>query len=315
MLSVFFQQQKEKKMTVDQFKDKFNATQSKVEPVVTEALKQLLQNEIAISASNGEVESVLDYINQAELPRIALYFTTGDEQPSLKHLVLFNEDLVLQFYAWMIAEEPAETITPEHFEGMKEGFEQVMGQIKMSVADDQANFVVGTSEIKKLENPEDIAEFLDDVPAMNVEYQLTGNEKSFSFIYLVWESTQTGQNEPDGQEAEVVEEEQKVTVQPAEFSNLGGNGYDPDNSRNIDMLLDVNLEVAVELDRKVVTVSELLKMGKGSILELEKSAGEPLDIFVNGRKFAEGEVVVIDDKFGIRITQLLSPKERIKSLG
>ncbi len=302
-------------MTVDQFKDKFNATQSKVEPVVTEALKQLLQNEIAISASNGEVESVLDYINQAELPRIALYFTTGDEQPSLKHLVLFNEDLVLQFYAWMIAEEPAETITPEHFEGMKEGFEQVMGQIKMSVADDQANFVVGTSEIKKLENPEDIAEFLDDVPAMNVEYQLTGNEKSFSFIYLVWESTQTGQNEPDGQEAEVVEEEQKVTVQPAEFSNLGGNGYDPDNSRNIDMLLDVNLEVAVELDRKVVTVSELLKMGKGSILELEKSAGEPLDIFVNGRKFAEGEVVVIDDKFGIRITQLLSPKERIKSLG
>lgn len=302
-------------MTFDQFKDKFNEEQGKLEPVVSEALKQLLQNEIALSNSNSEVESVLDYINQVELPKIALYFSTGDEQPSLRHMVLFNEDLVLQFYAWMIAEEPAEALTPEHFEGMKEGFEQVMGQIKMSVADDQANFVVGTSEIKNLENPEDIAEFLDDTPGMNVEYQLTGNEKSFSFTYLVWESLQTDQKEEDGEEAEVVEDEQKVTVQPAEFSNLGGNGYDPDNSRNIDMLLDVNLEVAVELDRKVVTVSELLKMGKGSILELEKSAGEPLDIFVNGRKFAEGEVVVIDDKFGIRITQLLSPKERIKSLG
>jgi len=79
--------------------------------------------------------------------------------------------------------------------------------------------------------------------------------------------------------------------------------------------MDVDLEVSVELDRKTVLVSELLKLGKGSIVELEKSAGEPLDIYVNGRKFAEGEVVVIDDRFGIRITQLLSPKDRVKSLG
>jgi len=83
----------------------------------------------------------------------------------------------------------------------------------------------------------------------------------------------------------------------------------------VDMLMDVDLEVSVELDRKTVLVSELLKLGKGSIVELEKSAGEPLDIYVNGRKFAEGEVVVIDDRFGIRITQLLSPKDRVKSLG
>jgi flagellar motor switch protein FliN/FliY len=83
---------------------------------------------------------------------------------------------------------------------------------------------------------------------------------------------------------------------------------------NIEMLLDVDLEITVELDRKTMLVSDLLKLGKGSIIEFPKSAGEPLDILVNGRKFAEGEVVVIDDKFGVRITQLISPKERIKKL-
>ena len=71
----------------------------------------------------------------------------------------------------------------------------------------------------------------------------------------------------------------------------------------------------MEIDRKTILVSDLLKLGKGSIVELEKSAGEPLDVYVNGRKFAEGEVVVVDDRFGIRITQLLSPKDRVKSLG
>jgi flagellar motor switch protein FliN/FliY len=85
--------------------------------------------------------------------------------------------------------------------------------------------------------------------------------------------------------------------------------------RNVNMLLDVELEITVELGKKNMLISEILKIGKGSIIELQKSAGEPLDILVNGRKLAEGEVVVVDDHFGIRITQLASPRDRLKSLG
>ena len=81
------------------------------------------------------------------------------------------------------------------------------------------------------------------------------------------------------------------------------------------MLLDVELEVLVELGRKSMKIRDVLKLGKGSLIELNKTAGEPLTIYVNNRKLAEGEVVVIDDNFGIRITKLASPKERIKSLG
>ena len=106
-----------------------------------------------------------------------------------------------------------------------------------------------------------------------------------------------------------------VDIHSAEFGNLNYSGNTSGDSQNVGMLLDVELEIRVEIDRKTILVSDLLKLGKGSIVEMEKSAGEPLDVYVNGRKFAEGEVVVVDDRFGIRITQLLSPKDRVKSLG
>ena len=81
------------------------------------------------------------------------------------------------------------------------------------------------------------------------------------------------------------------------------------------MLLDVNLDITVELGRKVMNVEEILRMGKGSVIELNKLAGEPVDILVNGKKLAEGEVVVIEDHFGVRLTHLINPRERIRSLG
>ncbi|MCH7527916.1 MAG: flagellar motor switch protein FliN [Candidatus Marinimicrobia bacterium] len=81
------------------------------------------------------------------------------------------------------------------------------------------------------------------------------------------------------------------------------------------MLLDVELDVTVELGRKIMLVEEILRLGKGSVVELDKLAGEPVDILVNGKKLAEGEVVVVEDHFGVRLTNLINPRERIRSLG
>ncbi|MGH1364995.1 MAG: flagellar motor switch protein FliN [Calditrichia bacterium] len=85
--------------------------------------------------------------------------------------------------------------------------------------------------------------------------------------------------------------------------------------RNVSMLMDVELNVTVELGRKQMSIAEILKLGKGTVIELAKAAGEPLDIYINGTRMARGEVVVIDEQFAVRITELASPKERIKSLG
>ena len=85
-------------------------------------------------------------------------------------------------------------------------------------------------------------------------------------------------------------------------------------SRRIELLLDVPLELSVELGRTRMSIQELLSLGPGSVIELDKVAGEPLDILVNNRLVARGEAVVVNDKFGIRITDIVSPAERIARL-
>ena len=106
-----------------------------------------------------------------------------------------------------------------------------------------------------------------------------------------------------------------VKASPAEFEEFSEAAGPGTADHKLDMLLDVNLDITVELGRKVMQVEEILRMGKGSVIELNKLAGEPVDILVNGKKLAEGEVVVIEDHFGVRLTHLVNPKERIRSLG
>jgi len=86
------------------------------------------------------------------------------------------------------------------------------------------------------------------------------------------------------------------------------------NTRRLDLLLDVPLDVTVELGRTRMTIQDLLNLGPGSTIELDKVAGEPLDIVVNDRLVARGEAVVINEKFGIRITDIISRAERIARL-
>ena len=84
--------------------------------------------------------------------------------------------------------------------------------------------------------------------------------------------------------------------------------------QNLDFILDIPLKVSVELGRTQIIVKDLLQLGQGSVLELDKLAGEPLEILVNGKLVAKGEVVVVNEKFGIRLTDIISPIERIETL-
>ncbi len=84
--------------------------------------------------------------------------------------------------------------------------------------------------------------------------------------------------------------------------------------QNLDFILDIPLKVSVELGRTQIIVKDLLQLGQGSVLELDKLAGEPLEILVNGKLIAKGEVVVVNEKFGIRLTDIISPIERIETL-
>ncbi|QTC42416.1 flagellar motor switch phosphatase FliY [Bacillus sp. V3] len=108
--------------------------------------------------------------------------------------------------------------------------------------------------------------------------------------------------------------QQQVNVQPATFSEFHPGGLGQQESKNLDMLLDIPLQVTVELGRTNRSVKDILEMSSGSIIELDKLAGEPVDILVNSRLIAKGEVVVIDENFGVRISDIVSPSDRLNKL-
>ena len=85
--------------------------------------------------------------------------------------------------------------------------------------------------------------------------------------------------------------------------------------RELDFILDIPLDVSAELGRTKLLINELLQLGQGSVVELDKLAGEPLEVYVNGKLVARGEAVVINEKFGVRLTDIISPIERVKQLG
>lgn len=106
---------------------------------------------------------------------------------------------------------------------------------------------------------------------------------------------------------------QSIAVQPVQFQPLQQMQHQ-DMPKNIDMILDVPMQVTVELGRTRKLIRDILELNKGSIIELDKLAGEPVDILVNGKLVARGEVVVIDENFGVRVTDIVSPVERVANL-
>lgn len=106
---------------------------------------------------------------------------------------------------------------------------------------------------------------------------------------------------------------EQENVKPADFDNLKEGAVAPSDNK-LDMILDIPVTVSVELGRTKMLINELLQLGQGSVVELEKMAGEPMEILVNDRLIARGEVVVVNEKFGIRLTDIVNPMERIKQL-
>jgi flagellar motor switch protein FliN/FliY len=107
---------------------------------------------------------------------------------------------------------------------------------------------------------------------------------------------------------------ERPVANPVEFQQLSPQSGGEEYNSNIDLLLDVKMPVAIELGRTEMPISEILGLGPGSVVELNKLAGEPVDLLVNNKIIARGEVVVVDENFGVRITLLMSPSERLKSL-
>lgn len=115
---------------------------------------------------------------------------------------------------------------------------------------------------------------------------------------------------PSDDEAEDVQKQQLE-----QFSSTAGGGEFDENNPNLDVILDIPVTISMEVGKTEIPIRNLLQLNQGSVIELDRLAGEPLDVLVNGRLIAHGEVVMVNEKFGIRLTDVVSQQERVQRLG
>ena len=107
---------------------------------------------------------------------------------------------------------------------------------------------------------------------------------------------------------------EEATANPVAFEELKSDYNKTTASPELEVILDIPVTISMEVGRTSITIRNLLQLNQGSVIELDRLAGEPLDVLVNGTLIAHGEVVVVNEKFGIRMTDVISPAERIKKL-
>ena len=111
------------------------------------------------------------------------------------------------------------------------------------------------------------------------------------------------------------EPDDNPVFQPAEFQDLEAGSVDKGNENtNLDMILDIPVTISLEIGRAKISIRNLMQLNQGSVVELDRLAGEPLDVLVNGTLIAHGEVVMVNEKFGIRLTDVISAAERVQNL-
>ncbi len=168
------------------------------------------------------------------------------------------------------------------------------------------------SEMMQIMNVQFAKEMIEDLVKKNDMNSYQANPGTAETIPAVQQPSQT----PFAQDANAVTRtnQQQVAVSATHFEQLSpedsANGLRP----NLDLIMDVGLQLSVELGRTNKRIKEILELSVGAILELDKLAGEPVDILINGKPLAKGEVVVIDENFGVRVTEIVSQIERVKKL-
>ncbi|MBM4064104.1 MAG: flagellar motor switch protein FliN [Planctomycetes bacterium] len=116
--------------------------------------------------------------------------------------------------------------------------------------------------------------------------------------------------------SEIAETQSQIqSVQFSQLTSMGADGTKGEGRRNLDLILDISVPVSVELGHTNMLIKDILALSQGSIVELDKVAGTPVDLFVRGKLLAQGEVVVVEENFGVKITNICGSEEFVKNLG
>lgn len=221
-------------------------------------------------------------------------------------------DLVAKMADLMLAGDgTAQFNSEEHIDAIQEIAAQILGPIATHLSDNLEDKVEFSTPEAGLAESSQVATDLSSLVTTVItgtlgeeKYQWTFSISTDQAIKLAEISIEEETSEPD------------VMPENVEFESFPDTKSSAkESAENMDMLMDLSLQVSIELGRTRLYIKNILELGQGSVIELNKLSGDPVDIYVNDKKFAEGEVVVVDENFGVRITDLVSPSERVEKLG
>ncbi|MCD4828530.1 MAG: flagellar motor switch protein FliN [Candidatus Cloacimonetes bacterium] len=298
-------------------------------------LSTITNNTIKINLLTSEAFDFDKVQEEIELPGVMLTMNfSGDQnfQPLLlapKKLVAVLADLM------MLGDGDVDYFPDEHNEAVQEMFNQILGSLSSELSGEGIT-LSGTVTQVELTDMEIQKDFLEDNTMSRLSTEVIGQE---FHLYLFLDSfaetsaenlfaatededeaeptvpSSGGAPSPQRSAAAPLSDGPPINVSRPQFSEIDEARSSVTGNSNMDLLYDIVLPVTVQLGSKEIKIKEILEMGQGSLIELDKTAGDYVDLIVNGKKFAIGEVMVADDNYAVRIVSLVSRKERIKSLG
>jgi flagellar motor switch protein FliN/FliY len=230
-------------------------------------------------------------------PMVAMQFGLSSA-PHSEHLVLISPEFAIQLAAQNLDADVPE-LTDEVLANVTGAFQSIIQGLCEGISHVTGD-VVSMTTFALQRSVVELPAGLQGTPELvRVQVHLTVGDASGTLIWVL------------------DEESAKQIPKTVVFHEVAGQSSDSTDSRitsELDVILDIPLEVSVELGRMTMVVKDVIDLGTGSIVEVDKAAGDPVDVLVNGKLVARGEVVVIEDNFGVRITEILSPKERVTKL-
>jgi len=293
-------------------------------------LSTITNNTVEINLLSSESFDFDKVQEDIELPGVLLTMNFSGDQ-NFQGLFLLSKKLVAVLAdLMMLGDGDVDYFPEEHNEAVQEMFNQVLGSLSSELSGD-GHTLSGTVTQVELTDMEIQKDFLDDNTMARLSLEILESEYHIylffdnfaeSSVDTLFAAEEKPKQAPAGAERPAMErpaaamqpEAPAINVSRAQFSDFADSGPVSDNV-NMELLYDIILPITVQLGRKDMKIKEILEMGQGSVIELDKTAGDYVDLIVNGKKFAIGEVMVADENYAVRIVSLVSRKDRIKSLG
>ncbi|ABS61374.1 flagellar motor switch phosphatase FliY [Fervidobacterium nodosum] len=310
------------------------------------ALSSILGRKVDISTPEVEVKTLKDLRSEVSGEKVTVIIHFEGAVEGLNALVLEKKTAaeIADIMMGGLGKVESDELDEMKLSAVGEAMNQMMGSAATSLSDmikKSVNITPPTIEILNFDNAETkfppIGEDADKVAKVNFTMSIEDLEPAkfflampIPFVKKMYEmifgktekQTATSQTQKTPTQSvpspSIPKEKTAVAAKPVQFEDFGKVPSAQEQTQVIDerlqLLFDIPLNVSVELGRTKLSLKEIMELGVGSLIELDKLTGEPVDIYVNNKLIARGEVVVIDENFGVRITEIVSPKERLYGL-